>query len=503
MRPTVSLCMIVRNEEANLGHCLQDAADLVDEIVIVDTGSTDRTREIASRFGATIHDFPWRDDFSAARNESIRRATGQWIFWLDADDRIEEDERRKLAALFRHLKTLDPALPVAFAMECRSSDGDGRRQTGASSTHVRLFRNDGSIAWTGRVHEAPQVLDPSRPIGLSNTDVVIEHTGYRDPLVLWRKSNRDLRLLQIDYATAPENARTLLYLGRSRLAQGRLPEALLLLRRSLRRFASDDANCARKAHALLVDCLVKLGRLPEALDAAEDGLARYADDVELLFHRGCLLSAANDALGAEACFLRLLSMPPPDYMGCAVPVGLLGFKSRYMLGVVYRQQRRWPEAEQQFRAVVAEHPGHGESWVALGQMYITQGRHGDLDRVLENLARTPQGNALVAGLQAQLCLAQQRFGEARELLELALALQPGIAWLRLTLADALFMEAADWPRCLALHRELHDIYPGNPVISNRLHVISQRLRPEPSFNLAERKATTPLRPRREGALVGS
>ncbi len=75
---TTSLCLMVRNEEAALPGCLQSAADLADEIIVVDTGSTDRTKEIAANFGAKVFDFPWCDDFAAARNECIRHATGEW-----------------------------------------------------------------------------------------------------------------------------------------------------------------------------------------------------------------------------------------------------------------------------------------------------------------------------------------------------------------------------------------------------------------------------------------
>src|SRR6478736_10083902 len=84
----VSLCMIVRNEEQNLAACLGPVVDLFDEIIIVDTGSHDKTKEIAKRFTLHVFDFTWCDDFSAARNESLDHATGDWIFWLDADDRV-------------------------------------------------------------------------------------------------------------------------------------------------------------------------------------------------------------------------------------------------------------------------------------------------------------------------------------------------------------------------------------------------------------------------------
>ena len=113
-RPRVSLCLIVKNEEHNLPACLGSAADLVDEVVVVDTGSTDGTKEVARKSGAKVHDFPWIDDFSAARNETLKHATGDWIFWMDADDRLDEDNRARLRALLAGLKDDN----AAYSMKC-------------------------------------------------------------------------------------------------------------------------------------------------------------------------------------------------------------------------------------------------------------------------------------------------------------------------------------------------------------------------------------------------
>src|SRR5438094_930042 len=103
MAARVSLTMIVKNEEANLPDCLASASGLFDEIIIVDTGSSDRTKAVAAQFRAKVFDFPWIDDFAAARNEALRHATGDWVFWLDADDRIAGSEKPKLRALFASL----------------------------------------------------------------------------------------------------------------------------------------------------------------------------------------------------------------------------------------------------------------------------------------------------------------------------------------------------------------------------------------------------------------
>src|SRR5205807_7432306 len=110
----VSLCMIVRNEEANLPACLESVGDLFGEKIIVDTGSTDRTKEMAAGFGARVVEFAWVDSFAAARHEGLRHATRPWILWLDADDRPDEENRARLRTLLEHLKDEN----VADAMKC-------------------------------------------------------------------------------------------------------------------------------------------------------------------------------------------------------------------------------------------------------------------------------------------------------------------------------------------------------------------------------------------------
>src|SRR5262249_11154292 len=99
-RARVSLCMIVKDEHVELAACLRSVADLVDEIVVINTGGDSEVRDVGARFGAQVHDWVWQDDFAAARNESIRHATGAWIFWLDADEYLDEENRERLQGLF-------------------------------------------------------------------------------------------------------------------------------------------------------------------------------------------------------------------------------------------------------------------------------------------------------------------------------------------------------------------------------------------------------------------
>jgi GT2 family glycosyltransferase len=261
----VSLCMIVKNEEHNLPACLESVAGLVDEMVIVDTGSTDATRAIAESHGARVFDFPWVDNFAAARNESLRYAKGEWIFWMDADDRLEETSRPHLQKLFADLR---PG-KMAFSMKCLCVP-DPSHPSPTVVDHIRLFPNQPNIRWHYRVHE--QILPSIRRDGGSVcfTPVVIRHVGYQDPALRRRKLERDLRLLELDHQDEPGEPFTLFNLGCVYQELGKSAEALAYLRESLKRSQATD-SIVRKLYALIAACHRQLGQHEERWQRARQG----------------------------------------------------------------------------------------------------------------------------------------------------------------------------------------------------------------------------------------
>lgn len=128
---TISLCMIVKNEEAVIDRCLASVARLMDEIVIVDTGSTDATKDICRRYTDRIFDFAWNDDFSAARNFSFDQATGDFIFWLDADDVLTPDNQEKLKKLKGELTPDVSAVSMPYHL---SFDSEGNQRLPCAAT---------------------------------------------------------------------------------------------------------------------------------------------------------------------------------------------------------------------------------------------------------------------------------------------------------------------------------------------------------------------------------
>ncbi len=163
---TISLCMIVKNEEKILSRCLDSIADLVDEIIIVDTGSLDRTKEEAARYGAFIYDFPWTDDFSAARNFAFSRANCEYIYSADADEVLSEENRQR----FRTLKeTLLPEIEIV-QMKYGNQLSFGTVYNFDEEYRPKLFKRQRSFVWEEPIHEtvrlSPVVFD---------SDIVITH----------------------------------------------------------------------------------------------------------------------------------------------------------------------------------------------------------------------------------------------------------------------------------------------------------------------------------------
>ena len=161
---TISLCMIVKNEETTLEQCLESVNGLADEIILIDTGSADKTVDIASKFTDKIHFFPWEDDFSKARNFSFSKASSEYIMWLDADDIILPEDRQRLL----EWKASDDRPDVVMLPYHTAFDDNG--DPTLIYFRERILRRDKSFKWYGAVHEA---ITPSGKI--THLDAAITH----------------------------------------------------------------------------------------------------------------------------------------------------------------------------------------------------------------------------------------------------------------------------------------------------------------------------------------
>jgi glycosyltransferase involved in cell wall biosynthesis len=195
---TVTLSMIVKNEEKYLHGCLESVKEVVDEIVIVDTGSHDKTVEIAKEFDAKIFHFDWVNDFSAARNFALSKSSGDWILYLDADERLSKNSKNELIRKIKDNKRL--------GINCIINNLDDYKNSPKLMKYIRLFKNNDKIAFSGKAHEQIEPSLFSNNYKIVDSTIEIIHHGYNVPdEELKFKAKRNLELLLIEYKIDPNS----------------------------------------------------------------------------------------------------------------------------------------------------------------------------------------------------------------------------------------------------------------------------------------------------------
>lgn len=244
----ISLCLIVKDEEDVLARCLDSVREAVDEIIIVDTGSTDRTREIAQNYTQKIYDFPWIDDFAAARNFAFEKAKFDYILWLDADDVILEDDLKKLLNLKQNMDIAIDSVTMNYNL---AVDQYGNVTT--SLRRNRLVRRSGRFQWIGAVHEYLAVYG-----NIFDSDIAVIHRSEK------HDSERNLMIYEKRLANGEVfNARDQYYYANELLDHQRIDQAVIWYEKFLEGgegWVEDNLSACKK----LTDCFHTLGDLKSA-----------------------------------------------------------------------------------------------------------------------------------------------------------------------------------------------------------------------------------------------
>jgi tetratricopeptide (TPR) repeat protein len=352
----VSLCMIVRDEQEMLPRCLAAVADAVDEIVVVDTGSTDRTIEIARSYGARVIERAWTGSFAQARNVGLDAASGDWLLVLDADEVLVDED----ASLLRSL--LGQTWREAFYLT--EINHTGELEIGAAVTHdtMRLFRNRPAYRYSGRLHEQiAHNLPGYLPERLRASGVRIEHYGYLSAVRDTRaKSERNIELLRLQQAEAPPSAFLHYNLGSEYAAAGDERAALRELRRSWELLEADpEADSYHFAPALanrLVRALRVCGQQDEAIAQAACGLERFPGFTDLVFEQATANHIGGELERAIELYERCIEMgdAPQRY---TATVGCGSYLPRLALAELYLQCGEPARALELCEHCLREHPG--------------------------------------------------------------------------------------------------------------------------------------------------
>jgi len=467
--PRVSLCMIVRNEMANLPACLEEMRYLVDEIVVVDTGSTDRTVEVAEALGAKVVVFPWTNDFSAARNESMRHATGDYILWLDADDRLTPAEISKLDTL---LRSLDGSRR-AYMLTTYSTPALGRAPV--IDRHPRLFRNVTGVSWRYRVHE--QIIGSLNELSFEvvDADVTIVHEGYSDPVLAREKARRNIRLSRLDYALDPEDPAVLFHLGRECASLGQFGEAYGYLTKTLK-VAPPYVCWLPKLYRSIVACLTSLGKIQEAFAVADEALARFdLADIELAILHGELSLRLGHANSALAHLQRVLDYL--DHLAANGPQGT-AYRGlvRRMVGGLYLGQRRYPEAEKMLKTHLAEQPNDSEAGFLLCYTLFALERWSEFDAMLERVRSIAGSEPIFYCAEALKLHARGQGLEACRRVEEACRVAPSLLLSRTLLADLRLTWGGSLDECREAMAGVLAVCPEHLAARRELERLEQRQR---------------------------
>jgi glycosyltransferase involved in cell wall biosynthesis/Tfp pilus assembly protein PilF len=382
----LSLCMIVRDEEERLGRCLDSVKGLVDEIVVVDTGSRDRTVEIAQSHGAVMGHFPWCDDFSAARNVSLSLASGEWILWLDADDLMPAEYHADIRALLEQGRDKG----YFFVL-------DDHGYENVSCLQMRLFPNLVGVEFVMPIHE--QVTPSLAHLGVEMvpTSIRVVHTGYTTPEVVGAKKDRYLGIMERWLESHPGD-----YLVRSHVAltyhsTGRLQEAIeqyrLILEESSCR---QDRNYVVYTTALLFTgrTYLKLERFAEALKYIDQAL-----EVDPDYTLSKLSKAeVHGRLGQAEEVIRFAGEvieTEPQLTFFPVDQSQLRYSAHVLRGKAYQQQGQQGAAEDDFKSAAAiDSPRRAEALGSLALLYKEQGRVAEAGDTLETAAKLQPDNVM-------------------------------------------------------------------------------------------------------------
>jgi glycosyltransferase involved in cell wall biosynthesis len=348
-RPLLSAALIVRDEETSLPRCLASLQGSVDETVIVDTGSTDRSRAIALAHGARVVERKWTDDFSAARNASVDAASGEWIFYIDADEELVAFDRGKVEALLRDSANL------ACTVLLRPISGYTRYR------EHRLFRNRPDLRFRGVMHES--IVPALGEVGarearrVVDSTVAIDHHGYE--LDSLRKHQRNLPLLHARIEADPGHVYSWWHLGQTLRALGDSASAEKAWRQAIEIIRLQPASPLGDSLSYLDLARDLVERGKDATALIEEGCERFPENCALAWLRARSLVDAGRHEEALPLFARLAVIDPESF--CGGPIGydksIFGANAYAAMGLCAFRLERFGESAEYYAKAETLAPG--------------------------------------------------------------------------------------------------------------------------------------------------
>ncbi|HET9886575.1 MAG TPA: tetratricopeptide repeat protein [bacterium] len=435
----LTAALIVRDERENLEQLLPILAGAVDDIVIVDTGSTDGTIDVARAGGARVIEDGWHDDFSRARNRGLEEVRTSHVLWLDADDRLARENlpRIREAALARP--------NTALLLLLINEDPDQHAVT--SCFQLRVFPNDPRHRFTGRVHE--QILPQLTATGVTTArlDVPIRHRGYLDPAEVTRKARRNLQLLRREIEEDDRNLTALYHFVKAASRTGELEEGARIARQTVANPPpGSPADVIQALRVLGAQLTLRLGREEEAQQILREAVdADRTDPLARLF-LGQRLRSKGDFAGAFRLLEAARRLP---IRSGSLPVPVAGIRRaiRLQLGELCELFGRPADAVSLYKEILEADREDDSAKRACSRALLGAQRLEEAAAMLDALPDPAGGDAELALLRATLAFLQGQVEQARSHFEAAAALDPR-AWAAPLHLGHLALRRGDLPSAL-------------------------------------------------------
>lgn len=367
MSNLLSVCMIVKNEETVLERCLQSIHGIADEIIIVDTGSSDGTKNIAANYTGKIYDFEWVKNFAKARNYAASKATAEWILVIDADEYVDrnsfKDFKRKLA--------LYPPKHDINAVQIVNFTGENANLT-ALNRHTRLYRNNKQIEYHRPIHEILRHKEGECTLGL--VELQIYHSGYmKDTVEEKQKTERNLSILLeqgkktgIDY----------FYIGNEYNRLGEMKKAIQYYQTAYKNRESVNADYITKLLVFLIDALYREKRYDEALDIIKGCEEAYPNYVDYKYYKGLIFFTKKEYQKAKPIFEYILANKNSLIVDHSVEHKEL--LPLIHLATMYESENKLQKAVEYYSKAIALNDSNDTLWIKL--LYIL-GKHSSLEEL--------------------------------------------------------------------------------------------------------------------------
>lgn len=361
----ITALILTRDNSRTIKNCILALKNAVDEIIVVDTGSTDDTVQTAESLGAHVHHFQWVDDFSKARNYALSLANTNWVISVDSDEVLFEEDSRKIRKFAKEFTNYPHPLAIAIATMNKIGDVFHR------SNELRMFKNNGAIEWKNRIHEMPVIKsNPKQSLRIINSDIRFFHDGY-DIENNSKGLQRNIRLLQMSVEEEPENLLMRYLLGRDLLGANRVVESISQLEYAEQLSLVETEHPMRpELYRTLVTAYERANLLDKAIEKSEEMMHLFPSYPDGFFQHGVLTMqkmsreiaiAQNDVLQSK----QLSS----NYHGAAYSESeIASWRSDVVLADIKRLIGDWNAARRLYKSALNAVPNSVDVQSALSRL---------------------------------------------------------------------------------------------------------------------------------------